>query len=161
MSNKRLKRNALQGRVIQKKETTFSELLVPFPMYSERVMPGSDQVIAYPLLEVNVALSKKNLSGIFVVDILLVTSLFNRSVGNQLNNKTIVKRGIDVPPTASKPILRVDFAPTIENLARYVYTKVRPAFARTLERRNIQLDYVTATTTIGKASFGRRRPSSS
>ncbi|SFS77690.1 hypothetical protein [Marininema halotolerans] len=139
---------------------TTTVLAIPFTFYSDRVIqgfgPGGGPGLAlgFPIIGMEIGLIERNLQENMVAEILRVTNLFNLTVGNRLNNKTLIQRGVPVPQGVTKPVLRVGFEPTIERTSRHVYNQLFPA----LRAINENLDYVTVLTTVGKATHRRVVP---
>lgn len=103
-----------------------------------------------PLTEIQLILlgttSKKDK---VLVDMDKVSNLFNKLYGVVWNNAVLAMKGtiVDTPIT---PVIYLDYIPSLENIALYIYEDMAPIIKRTF---NIELVQVNAISAYGLASY--------
>ncbi len=121
---------------------------------SQRVITGFGFVSGSPLIgvELNIKGFVDPVTG-FVDEFGQLNALFNKTVGNKINNKALIEKGEPIPPGLSKPILRVDFSPSAENVAIFIFKQMDLV----LEEIDIRLDSVTAFIPQGSGVASREQ----
>ncbi|SFS61110.1 hypothetical protein SAMN05444972_104272 [Marininema halotolerans] len=85
----------------------------------------------------------------FVVDIIEIQQIFNKTLGQQWSFHTLAQRGVKVPKPPL-PVVRVNYSPSLENIARGVYRRFAPFILKTYRANLI---YVVTVSTYGNGIF--------
>ncbi|SFS61104.1 hypothetical protein [Marininema halotolerans] len=85
----------------------------------------------------------------FVADIIKVQQMFNQTIGQRWSFHTLAQRGVNVPKPPL-PVVRVNYSPSLENIARGVYRQFFPYIRKTFQSN---LLYVVTKSTYGNGIF--------
>ncbi|MBD1373564.1 hypothetical protein IC620_14545 [Hazenella sp. IB182357] len=77
----------------------------------------------------------------FTVGAYEVRAVFNRTIGDFWNDHTLIEKGVKPPPNLRLPIFRVNYSPSLENIARGVFQAFSPVVTQLFRKK---LVYVTA-----------------
>ncbi|WP_335870953.1 6-pyruvoyl trahydropterin synthase family protein [Bacillus sp. 2205SS5-2] len=135
-----------------KSKPNFASFEAIIPLDSQRVVTGFGFNSGSPLIGVELTISgtPNPVTG-FVDEFGELNALYNITIGNELNNKALIEKGEPIPPGLSKPILKLNFSPSAENIALFVFKKLDSVLAQ----NNLRLDRVTAIIPQGKGIVER------
>ncbi|EIT86209.1 hypothetical protein A374_06406 [Fictibacillus macauensis ZFHKF-1] len=131
-----------------------TELIVYNKILTQRYVTDYLYDPNFPIVNVAIGVSKpviNNQEPGFIVRETTIQELFKRTIYARYNERTIVQKGVTLPPEATLPPAPVPFSPSLEATARYFYTLLLPE----IKKLNITLDYVAVISPLATARFGR------
>ncbi|NDI36179.1 hypothetical protein [Chengkuizengella sediminis] len=66
----------------------------------------------------------------FVIFAPTAVEIFDEVIGNDINNRTLIKKGVTPPDDLKKSPFAVDFVPSVENIAQFLYLELFPSYLK-------------------------------